>query len=144
MEIQRYLERRILVNFAGAIAETLTPGPTPERGVDEALADKILKGETAVSDFAKVRESVVILRNIMHPDILDPSEAEEQKCAIHDRLWDRAVQLVEQFEELIVNAACGLVQHVKRDGVSRIYSATYTEEVLEDIPNLQLIPLLEP
>jgi hypothetical protein len=42
--IKSYLERRVLVLYAGALAETLRPGHTPESGVDTDKAVDIIHG----------------------------------------------------------------------------------------------------
>lgn len=143
-QIQRYLERRVLVLFAGAIAETLPPQHGQKRGVDQDKAGEIILSLSAASDYGKAREAISMLRNILHPQTLASGEASDQKIEITNRLWDRAVQLVEQFEHTIVGVGGALVQHMKEDGERGAYSAILSEEILAGIPNLLDIPLLEP
>lgn len=143
-QVRRYLERRVLVLFAGAIAETLPPRQGPVRGVDREKAEKTIQGQTADSDYGKARESIAMLRNILHPQTLDRREASEQKREIYNRLWGRAVDLVEQFEYPIVGVAGALTEQFEEDSISGSFTAILTEDVLAGIPALLEIPLLAP
>ena len=107
-------------------------------------AEKTILGQTADSDYGKARESVAMLRNILHPHTLDRREVSDQKVEIFNRLWDRAVGLVEQFEHPIVGVAGALVQQMKPDNLRGSFTAILSEEVLAGIPALLDIPLLEP
>lgn len=143
-QVRRYLERRVVVNFAGAIAETLPRDSSPIRGADRERAGVIIKGITCESDYGKAREAIAMLRNIQHPGTLDPDEASEQKQQIYDRLWKRSADLVEQFEITIVGVAGALTQRLTREGKLDSYSATLSEDVLTNTPTILAIPKLEP
>ena len=143
-QVRRYIERRVLVLFAGAIAETLPPRQGPVRGVDRDKADKIIRGTTAASDYGKARELIAMLRNILHPQALDRKDVLDQKLIIWERLWERAIDLVEQFEHPIVGVAGALTEQFKQDSKRGSFTAILTEDVLAGIPALVEIPLLEP
>lgn len=142
-EICRYLEKRVLVLLSGAIAETLSASNVPGRGVNEKEASVIILGPTAESDLGKARELVAMLRNILHPQSLDRDETSEQKKEIMDRLWDRAVALVTQYEDLIVGLAGALVESIKPTG-RETYQGIMTEETLAEIRNLRSMSHCEP
>lgn len=143
-QIRRYLEKRILVLFAGSIAETLPAAHVPTRGVDQETAEKIMLGPTAENDYGKARELVAMLRNILHPDTIDLARTSDQKMQIINRLWDRAVELVGQHEELIVGLACTLVESIKPTEKKDTFSGTLSEEMLAALPSLQTLQMIEP
>lgn len=143
-DVRAYLERRVLVLYAGAMAETLPPGHVPEKGVNNERAAEIIHGSLgAEQDHAKAREALHLLRSILHPDTCDADDINEQLSALDLRLWSRARALVEEYEETIVNVACGLTQHLKEQRRGT-YSAAYTKEVLDGLSGLKALPLLQP
>ncbi|HDS1721715.1 peptidase M41 [Pseudomonas putida] len=143
-QIRSYLEKRILVLFAGSIAETLPPIQIPTRGVDQEKAQTIMLGPTAENDYGKARELVAMLRNILHPDTSDLSDSSDQKMQIINRLWDRAVELVEQHDELIVGLASSLVASMKPAQERETYKGTLSEELLAGLPSLQDLQVIDP
>lgn len=143
--IKSYLERRVLVLYAGALAETLTPRQTPERGVDNDKAVEIIRGaKGAEQDHAKAREAITLIRNILHPGTQDEAVVQSELDAIELRLWMRATELVEQFEEVIVGVAGALTEQLKADNAPGTFVATLTKETLDNIPNIKELPRLEP
>jgi hypothetical protein len=143
--VSNYLERRVLVLYAGAMAETLHPDHVPKSGVDNEKAVKIIQGALgAEQDHAKAREAIHLLRNISHPDTYDESEIQGQLDALDLRLWGRALELVEQFEETIVGVAGALTERLKLKGPRALYTASLTDDELKDIPNLKILPSLAP
>ncbi|NVL49882.1 hypothetical protein F2S72_09030 [Pseudomonas syringae pv. actinidiae] len=142
-QVKSYLERRAIVLFAGAVSETLPPAHGPVRGVNKEKASELIHGQTALSDYGKAREAIAMLRNILHPETVEIGEASDQKHQIIDRLWDRSVELVGQFETTIVGVAGALVERLKPLDRER-YEAVMTVEELDRIPALLAIPLLRP
>ncbi|WP_349975401.1 hypothetical protein [Pseudomonas sp. WHRI 8519] len=143
--VSSYLERRVLVLYAGAMAETLPPSHIPKTGVDNEKAVAIIRGaQGAEQDHAKAREAIHLLRNILHPETHDRGEVQDQLDKLDEKLWKRAVELVEQFEKTIVGVAGALTQKLKVGDRRDTYLATLTESQLAEIPAIAQLPLLTP
>jgi hypothetical protein len=98
-EILDYLEDRIQVLYAGALAQSLSNGK-----IDDKVAVSVLEEGGGQTDFAKVRELLHIIRNIRFPNAKDEAEAQSGLDKINDDLWGRTIALVEKDHQLI----CGL------------------------------------
>nr|WP_304932112.1 hypothetical protein [Pseudomonas savastanoi] len=143
-DVKAYLERRVLVLYAGAMAETLPPSHVPAKGVDRDRAIEIIRGSLgAEQDHAKAREAIHLLRSILHPGVYDADLINEQLKALDERLWGRTLELVEKYEQTIVGVACGLTQHLEMQP-GGTYSTAYTKEILDGLPGLKALPLLQP
>ena len=135
--MKAYLEARILVLFAGAMAQTL-PSASIGKRVDLSKAAAILNGAFgAERDDAKIRELRHLLRNISFPDT-DPSSSDcitTQLKAINDRLWFRAQEMVEASALTITELGAALVDRmvlVEQWGrPADTYEVGVTGEVLE-------------
>lgn len=143
-----YLERRVIVLFAGALAEALSPVQSPEKGIDQAKASEIFLSSIlgAGDDHAKVREALMLLRNIHNAVDCDKEDVYRQITDIGNRLWARASELVEQFEDTIVGLACALTQTLRVTGAgnSQAISGSMSEEILSALPGVQALPRLDP
>lgn len=84
--MKAHLEARMMVLFAGVMAQTLSSA-----GVDKSKAIAILKGALgAEHDYAKIKELQHLLRNISYLET-DPASAERianELKAVTDRVWD--------------------------------------------------------
>jgi hypothetical protein len=121
-DVAAYLERRVIILYAGAPAETLKAGP-PVKTVDREQAVTIIQNpqKGAEQGHAKARELIHILRSIRHSDT-DPQQDEvvqAQLNAIDQDIWSKAIALVEQHAEIIVRLAGTLALSVRPEG-SRI------------------------
>lgn len=147
--MKEHLEARIMVLFAGAMAQTLPAKHSPEKRVDKSKAAAILKGEFgAEQDHAKVRELRYLLRNIAYPDT-DPASSDRiiaELTEINDRLWLRTQQMVEELADTITGLAGLLVDRmviVEQWGrPADTYEVVLTGEMLERLRSVQTIPLL--
>ncbi|MCW8274831.1 peptidase M41 [Pseudomonas sp. PCH199] len=136
--MKEYLEARIMVLFAGTMAQTLPSAHTHEKHVDKSQAAAILNGVLgAERDDAKIRELRHLLRNITYPDT-DPAACDSitaELKAINDRLWLRAQDIVEALAETITELAETLVSRlvlVEQWGrPADTYEVVLTREVLE-------------
>ena len=147
--MKEHLEARIMVLFAGAMAQTLPAKHSPEKRVDKSKAAAILKGEFgAEQDYAKIRELRYLLRNISYPDT-DPASSDSiiaELTEINDRLWLRTQKIVEELADTITGLAGVLVDRMVlvdlwgRAGDS--YEVVLTGEVLEGLVPVQAIPAL--
>lgn len=147
--MKEHLEARMMVLYAGAIAQTLPAKHSPEKRVDKSKAAAILKGEFgAEQDHAKIRELRYLLRNIAYPDT-DPASSDSiiaELTDINDRLWLRTQQIVEELAETITGLAGLLVERmviVEQWGrPADTYEVVLTGEVLERLGPVQAIPVL--
>ncbi|MGE8485339.1 MAG: peptidase M41 [Pseudomonas sp.] len=147
--MKEHLEARMMVLYAGAIAQTLPAKHSPEKRVDKSKAAAILKGEFgAEQDHAKIRELRYLLRNIAYPDT-DPASSDSiiaELTDINDRLWLRTQEIVEELAETITGLAGLLVERmviVEQWGrPADTYEVVLTGEVLERLGPVQAIPVL--
>jgi hypothetical protein len=137
---QNFLARRVIVLFAGAMSETLTPDHIPQTGIDNDKAIAIIRGgRGAEQDHAKAREAITLLRNMRYPMSVGIDDIKSELEAIDLELWLRAQELVEHFEGTIVGIARTLAEKVQAlDKTEQL-----TEEFLESLPAIQAIEIHE-
>jgi hypothetical protein len=141
--MKEYLEARMMVLFAGAMAQTLPSARAREKRVDKAKAIAILNGAFgAERDDAKIRELRQLLRNITHPDT-DPAECDRitaELKAINDHLWLRTQEIVEALAGTITELGEALVERmvlVEQWGrPADTYEVVLTREMLERLAPL--------
>ncbi|WP_433737452.1 peptidase M41 [Pseudomonas putida] len=113
--MKAYLEARIMVLYAGAMAQTLPCTQARKKRVDQSKAAAILNGAFgAEKDEAKIRELRQLLRNITCPDT-DPASSDcitAELTVIHDRLWLRTQEIVEALAGTITELAKALVDRM--------------------------------
>lgn len=144
-----YLEARMMVLLAGAMAQTLPSTPACGNRIDKSKAIAILKGaQGAEQDYAKVKELQNLLRNLTCPDT-DPKSPERitaELKLITDRVWSRTQTAVEERAETIAELAVALVGGmviVEQWGrAADTYEVVFTRERLERMQSVQAIPLL--
>ncbi|HEF4759695.1 TPA: peptidase M41 [Pseudomonas putida] len=136
--LQAYLEARIMVLYAGAMAQTLPCAQAREKRVDPSKAAAILNGAFgAEKDEAKIRELRQLLRNITCPetDPLSSDSVTSELKAIHDRLWSRTQAIVEALAGTIAELGQALVDRmvlVEQWGrPADTYEVALTREMLE-------------
>ncbi|MHA6137024.1 peptidase M41 [Pseudomonas mohnii] len=113
--MRAYLEARIIMLFAGAMAQTLPSTPVGVKRVDLSDAAAILNGALgAERDDAKIRELRHLLRNITYPDtgLTSPDRIATELKAINDRLWLRAQEMVEALAETITGLGAAVVDRM--------------------------------
>jgi hypothetical protein len=147
--MKEHLEARMMVLFAGAMAQTLPSKKTTEKRVDKSKASAILKGELgAEQDYAKIRELRHLLRNLAYPDT-DPASSKRiaaELKEITDRVWLRTQTIVEALADTITELAAALVDGmviVEQWGrAADTYEVVLTGKTLERLRLVQVIPLL--
>ncbi|EJM87320.1 hypothetical protein PMI34_03627 [Pseudomonas sp. GM74] len=145
--MKEYLEARMMVLLAGAMAQTLPSKPSATKRVDKLKATTILKGEQgAEQDYAKIRELQHLLRNIVYPDT-DPALSElitAELKAMTDRVWGRTQKIIEDQAETIAELAAALVDGmviVEQWGrAADTYEVVFTGPMLERLRAVQAIP----
>jgi hypothetical protein len=113
--MKEYLEARIMVLMAGAMAQTLPSKLSAAKRVDKPKATAILKGEQgAEQDYAKIRELVHLLRNITCPctDLASTGRITAELKAINDRLWFQTHEIVEALAKSITGLGAALVDRM--------------------------------
>ncbi|SEC92303.1 hypothetical protein SAMN05216205_3636 [Pseudomonas mohnii] len=113
--MRAYLEARIIMLFAGAMAQTLPSAPVGAKRVDLSEAAAILNGALgAERDEAKIRELRHLLRNITYPDtgLASSDRIATELKAINDCLWLRAQEMVEAWAETITGLGAALVDRM--------------------------------
>lgn len=141
--IKEYLEERMMVLFAGAMAQTLPSAHASQKRIDKAKAAAILNGELgAERDDAKIRELRHLLRNIIYPDT-QPSSSDSimaELKTINDRLWLRTQEIVEAQADTITGLGERLVNRmvlVEQWGrPADTYEVVLTREMLDRLEPL--------
>lgn len=147
--MKEHLEARMMVLFAGAMAQSLTSKRSLGKHVDRPKATAILKGELgAEQDYAKIRELRHLLRNIAYPET-DPASADRVAAElkeITDRLWVRTQKIVEELADTIIGLGEALVDGmgiVEQWGrAADTYEGVLTREGLERMGLVRAIPVL--
>lgn len=139
-EVRTYLERRVIVLYAGAAAETLPPQhPPSKKVVDLQRAIEIIRkpGLGGEQDHAKAREFIHLLRNVLHSttDTLDDVATRLELDALDAKLFGRAVELVERYSETIIGLGSNLSDRVTATKVI----VTLPAAELEDLPAVKKI-----
>lgn len=113
--MRAYLEARIIMLFAGAMAQTLPSASVGAKRVDLSDAAAILNGALgAERDDAKIRELRHLLRNITYPDtgLASSDRIATELKAINDCLWLRAQEMVEALAESITGLGAAMVDRM--------------------------------
>jgi hypothetical protein len=138
-ELRIYLERRVLVLYAGGAAETLPSQGAPIKTVDLEQAVKVIQnpGLGAEQDHAKARELIHVLRNISRPDtdVGDDATVQAQLDELDKKLFNRAIELVEANADVIIGLAGNLAGRVQTTKSIVTLTAAY----LEALPGVQQI-----
>ncbi|MGY2339641.1 peptidase M41 [Pseudomonas sp. SDO5532_S415] len=141
--MKEYLEARMMILFAGAMAQTLPSAHVRAKRVDKSQAVAILNGAFgAERDDAKIRELRQLLRNITYPDT-DPAACDSitaELKAINDRLWLRTQEIVEALAGTITELGEALAERmalVEQWGrPADTYEVLLTREMLEQLEPL--------
>lgn len=126
-EIQEYLEKRVLVLYAGSLAQSLVGDK-----VDNESAHKIIADGGKV-DYAKAREAIHLIRNIRFPGVHCEKEVQEGLDNIGIELWNKTIKLVEKDYEIINLLGSRLGSELKFVGQEFVL----TEAELEMLPAIK-------
>lgn len=126
-DARQYLQDRVQVLYAGALAQFLSNGK-----VDEDAASEFFNTDGR-QDKAIATTLINILRNIRYPDTTDKAEVESQVREISDDLWGRTRDLVERDSELI----SGLGRRIASDVKSTRQPVKLSEDYLKTLPAMQ-------
>lgn len=143
-DLRVYLERRVIVLYAGGAAETLPGRGAPTKKVDVEETIKVIRnpGQGAEQDHAKARELIHILRNICRPDsdVGDNAIIQAELDELDAKLFSRAVELVEAHADTIVGLAANLASRIQAPKSIVKLEAAY----LEALPSVQQIARATP
>ncbi len=124
-DVLLYLERRVQVLYAGALAQSLKAGT-----IDEKTAEECLDSDACKIDYAKARELVHLIRNIKHPEDMTDDAMQDYLTVISEDLWGKAAACVESDHEVIEGLGRRLSSEVK--AISE--EARLTAEAIDSLP----------
>jgi hypothetical protein len=126
-EVMSYLERRVQILFAGALAQSLRRGTGT---IDQKMAEECVNSQACKIDYAKARELIHLIRNIRYPQDITDEEMNGHLSIITEELWRKAATCVEFDYELIESIGQRLSSKVKAIGIE----ARLTAEGLDALP----------
>jgi hypothetical protein len=112
-DVLDYLERRVMVLYAGALSEALGAG----NGVIDNEKALQSSQDGSFGDKVKVVELLNLIRNIRHDLESTDSAYEKQLAAIDIEMWNKSATLVTENHELIEDLASRMASEVKAIGV---------------------------
>jgi hypothetical protein len=124
LDITSYLERRVTVLYAGALAESLLNG-----SVRNDLALKCVRFEGGIRDYDKARELIHLIRNIKFATAITEDDIQAGLDSIDKELWSRATRIVENEHEMIKALGSRLASEFTYVG----QTVTLSENVLDKI-----------
>lgn len=95
-EIKDFIERRVIVLYAGAVAQSIYDGE-----IDSELCIKLLK-TTALDDWRKIQEYVRLLAGIEHPGYDAAEDFAPKLKEVDDIIANKAGEAVNFYKELIL------------------------------------------
>ncbi len=107
-ELISYIERRVQILYAGAIAEAMDI----QGNYNSKYALDEWRNGGSTTDYAKIRELVHILRDSKHPNTKDETETQNQLNEIDNILVEAAGEIVHKRIELIYRIGNLLFQKV--------------------------------
>lgn len=131
VNLELYLERRIIVLFAGAIAEKMNI--RGDFNPDEAIKEWNNGG--SMNDHAKIRELVHILRNIKFPDTVNENMAQSELTHFDRILNYKAYEIVQDRIELIFELGDLIFQKIK------FYNTWYelSDSEINNVENIKIL-----
>jgi hypothetical protein len=134
-----YLERRIQICWAGAIAEALDVSNGRIRDVAEScpveveVASHLIEGASGRTDANLADELLQLLSNLTRtPQTVDPVE---RLHLLSEILWRRTVELIEAESQLILTLAFEFARRIRSVGVNTV--ATFSVAQIEAMPDVQ-------
>lgn len=142
-DARSYLERRVLVLYAGAISEVLPLNRSSNFDNEEAINIFNNPGLGAEQDRTKVVELIHALRNISYTttDISDEAATQANLSELTDRLWKKATELVHEYASTIGGLADNLAGQVTGLKQRAVLTASYLDS-LAGVKTLQAISYL--
>jgi len=121
----QYLENRIIVLYAGALAQTLQ---NSKANIEEAN-ELLLRGGSQ-NDYAKIRELTRLLRNLKYPKTKCNDIAQNELDNISDSLFLKALKIIEKEANLIV----GVSGKIESETYNTNEKLIFSKEDLDEIP----------
>lgn len=114
--IVELLESRILVLYAGVIAESIDD----VGNYDQAYAFNEWRNGGAIQDYALINELALVLRSVLHPGTMDKPAIIEELNDVNTRLAQKAFDMVLENNALIIKIALAISQKIT------FFNQTYT------------------
>ncbi len=129
-EVANYLERRIMVLFAGALAEAVDIDD-----VGGISARKSISEGDGRTDGDKVQDLVHLLRNIRCPHTASTEQMSDELNSIWNGLWEKSAAIVKQEYVLLKELAANLAPRIQMIG-ERLYLDSQDVDVLPGLQSL--------
>lgn len=127
-DVEVYLNQRIQVLYAGAIAESIDA----TGNVDSDKACAILTKGTGKNDFDKSQELIHVLRSLLHGVPEHKTACREQIDDLSKTIWEAAIGVVEGLSPLIEDIAKHLMERTQ----SSETTFGIRERSIRDIPKI--------
>jgi hypothetical protein len=126
-EILSYLEKRVQVLYAGALAQSLENG-----NINNEKAIECVRNHSGRNDYDKARELIQLIRNIRYPETDNEDEVQKNLNDIDGELWNKAADCVLADQNIIEGLGARLADGVKSANVK------YTIEgrVINSLPEI--------
>jgi hypothetical protein len=95
-EVEDFIERRVMVLYAGAVAQSLQ-----NKQIVPQVCIDLLK-TTALDDWRKIQEYVRLLAGIKHPGCKTEAEFAPKLKEVDDYIANKAGEVVDKYSELIM------------------------------------------
>jgi hypothetical protein len=128
-DLLKYCEKRVMVLYAGAIAQSLQNGIP-----NNDILQNIFK-TNAISDCDKIREHIFIIRNIKYSATVEESEIQQELDIIDDELFKKTIPIVIDNNDIIKSLANQLLIRIKKYGDESILK----KGILENMPMIKEI-----
>jgi hypothetical protein len=121
-DLKRFVERRVPVLYAGALAQSMTG-----RRTDAKIANGYLQ-KTANQDYAKAKELVRLHVGVERPDA-EEEDAKKKLRETNERLYVKAQKLVEKHAPQIIGLSLAFMQAYGNAGHPREF--TFSKERID-------------
>jgi hypothetical protein len=106
-QVVQYLQHRIAVLYAGAIAECSKRGQVDGPALEKALETN------AAGDYAKLLELLTLLRNLAHPETTSGDKQSQELMELDTELRTYSSKIVDEVEEAVDELEEALVGRFK-------------------------------
>ena len=111
--MRSYLQRRIILLYAGSCAENLNINSRKVNNVG-AITSIRTPPQGAEQDHAKAQEFIILLRNVLYPetDPADENGVQRQLDELDEKLWNQSAKYVQESADTIIALADRLASRV--------------------------------
>ncbi|MBY3031654.1 hypothetical protein HF265_21630 [Rhizobium leguminosarum] len=122
--VESYLRRRIMVLFAGVMAESLKPNGVPQK---DYAKNELEKGG-ATNDHKGIRELLRVLRGVAYGPPRHKKKLQGELDTLNDELWNATEALVMKHHKLILGLGGAIAEKASARG--KAFGLTETQIVV--------------